>query len=193
MNASSLAGDINVAMDYKLMYASNIQYLNYSLFSEHISTRHILQVKNATGTILVDTALNMDYNKSYTAFLYDSSGTIRYKLIEENFVKAVGSYCKLRFLHLSNNAPATDVTAGTDTSILFKNYKNGDMSEYTLFGIDSMYFNARPAGSTTPYYVQPLYLKFKPGYFYTLYLKGNVGSLAIDSLGFFMVENSGNY
>lgn len=193
INASANTGDINVAMDYQNMYATNIQYLNYSLFSEHISTRHILQIKNASGSIIVDTALTMEPNKTYTGFLYDSSNQVRYKLLEEKFEAPVGSFCKVKFLHLSNNAPATDIIPGTDTIPLFSNFKNGDYSEYTLFNSDSMYFNAAPTGSMIPYYTQPIYVKFKPGYFYTMYLKGNVGSVLTDSLGFFVVENSGNY
>ncbi|MBK7763877.1 MAG: DUF4397 domain-containing protein [Bacteroidetes bacterium] len=193
INASSNTGDINVAMDYQNMYATNIQYLNYSLFSEHISTRHVLQIKNASGSIIVDTALTMEPNKTYTGFLYDSSNQVRYKLLEEKFEAPVGSFCKLRFLNLSNNAPASDIIPGTDTLPLFTNFENGDYSDYTLFSSDSMYFNAATTGSIIPYYTQGVYVKFKPGYFYTMYLKGNVGSVLTDSLGFFVVENSGNY
>ncbi len=193
INASAISGDINVAMDYKNMYASDIQYLNYSLFSEHISTRHILQVRSASGSVIIDTAITMQPNKTYSAFLYDSANTVRYKVLEENFVKAVGSFCKLRFMHLSNTAPLSDIKIGNDTNALFLNYANGMNSEYTLFNTDSTFFNAFLAGGSVPYYTQSSYQYFKPGYFYTVYLKGSVGSTGLDSLGFFMIENSSNY
>lgn len=68
---------------------------------------------------------------------------------------------------------------------------HGDYSEYNLYGIDSLAFNACNTGSSIPYHVQLRHVKFKAGYFYTMYLKGNMGS-TIDSLGFAVIENNGN-
>ncbi len=193
INASSVSGDINVFIDYKKVFATDIQYLNYSLFSEHISTTHALQIKTAGGSMIKDTAIDMMQYKTYTVIVYDSMNATHVKILEEDFTTAKGSYCKLRFLHLSNNAPATDITQGTDTSVLFRNYSNGNYSDYNLFGIDSVYFNACISGTSAPYYSQPRYVKFKAGNFYTMYLKGNTTSTGIDSLGFFVIEDNGNY
>jgi hypothetical protein len=115
------------------------------------------------------------------------------KILDEDFSTPKGSYCKLRFLHLSNNATASDIRQGNDTAVLFRNYSNGQSSEYSIFSIDSLKFNASANGTLTPYYTQPGYVKLKAGYFYTMYLKGNIGSTAIDSLGFFVIENNGTY
>ncbi len=193
INASSISGDINVFIDYNKVFATDIVYLSFSLFTEHIATTHTIQIKTASGNLIKEMALDMVENKTYSIFVYDSMNTTRVKLIEENFSVAQGSYCKLRFLHLSNNAPATDVTQGTDTSILFSNYSNGDLSDYTIFPIDSVYFNAHNTGIASPYYTQPRYNKFKAGNFYTMCLKGNQGSTGIDSLGFFIIENNATY
>ena len=193
INASSTAGDINVFVDYKKLYATDIQYLNYSLFSQHIVGLHNLQFKSASGSLLLDTAIQFAWGQAYSAFIYDSVGQIKLQWLTEDFNRAQGSYCKLRFLHLSNNAPFTDITAGTDTSVLFRKFRNGQRSDYQLFGLDSVTFNANYSGTTSSFYSQSMYQKFKAGYFYTLYLKGNIGSTGIDSVGFFMIENNGSY
>ncbi len=193
INASSVAGDINVFIDYKKAFATDIQYLNYSLFSSHISTTHVIQIKTAGGSVIKEISLDMLNGKNYTAIVYDSSNFVNVKLLDEDFSTPKGSYCKLRFLHLSNNAPATDITQGSDTAVLFRNYSNGDYSEYNLYGIDSLAFNACNTGSSIPYHVQLRHVKFKAGYFYTMYLKGNMGSTGIDSLGFAVIENNGTY
>jgi len=130
INASSVAGDINVFIDYKKVFATDIQYLNYSLFSKHIATTHVIQVKTAGGSTLLDTSMNFILGKTYTGILYDSMNTIKSMIYEEDFTTPKGSYCKLRFLHLSNNSPATDISVGADTSVLFRDYVNGQSSEY---------------------------------------------------------------
>lgn len=193
INASSVSGDMNVYIDYKKVFANDIQYLNYSLFSSHISTTHFIQIKTAAGNLIADTSLMMLQGKNYSVFLYDSMNSVHMKILDENFSTPKGSYCKLRFLHLSNNAAITDIRQGNDTAVLFRNYSNGQSSEYTIYSIDSLTFNASAVGSLTPYYTQPGYVKLKAGYFYTMYLKGNIGSTAIDSLGFFVIENNGTY
>jgi hypothetical protein len=48
------------------------------------------------------------------------------------------------------------------------------------------------SSTQTPIYSQPI-RSFKPGVFYTMYLKGNPGSLGIDSLGLFVIENNQDY
>lgn len=193
INASYNTGDINVWIDYKKVFTTDIQPLNYSLFSEHINTTHYMQIKNAGGTLIRDTALSMVQGARYTGILYDSMNQVHFKLIEEDFSTPQGSYCKMRFLHLSNNAPATDIRAGSDSTVLFSNYSNGDISEYQVMNIDSKRFNAADHGNLTPYYTQGNDVQFKAGAFYTMYLKGNIGSSSNDSIGFFVIENNGDY
>ena len=193
INASYNSGDINVFIDYKKVFATDIQYLNYSLFSRHIATTHVIQVKTAAGNMLLDTAMDFVLGKAYSGILYDSMNTVKSMIYEEDLTTPKGSFCKLRFLHLSNNAPATDVSVGTDTSVLFRNYINGQSSEYMIYGIDSVYFNANYAGTYIPYYTQPSFVKFKAGNFYTMFLKGNTGSVGLDSVGFAVIENNWNY
>lgn len=193
INASYNTGDINVWIDYKKVFATDIQPLNYSLFSEHINTVHYMQIKNAAGTMIIDTSMNMIQGVRYTCVLYDSMNQLQFKIVEEDFSTPQGSYCKMRFLHLSNNAPATDIRAGSDTTVLFNNFSNGDISNYQLLNLDAKRFNASIHGSTTPYYFQGADVQFKAGAFYTMYLKGNIGSASNDSIGFFVIENNGDY
>jgi hypothetical protein len=99
----------------------------------------------------------------------------------------------MRFLHLSNNAPATDITDGNDTTVIFRNYRNGDQSDYILYGLDSIKFNAHYTGDPIPYNSQRVKFQPKAGNFYTVYLSGNIGSTAVDSIRISVIENNGNY
>lgn len=192
INASYNAGDINIDVDYNKVYETNIQYLNYSLFRDYITNRHPLQIKDASGNVLADTAITVELNKSYALVVFDSSNNIRYRIFEENFITPVGSNCKLRFLHLSNNAPAIDLVNAKSSAMIHSNFKNGDYSDFELMPSETTHFDVNETGTSNTIYSQ-IDKEFKAGYFYTMFLKGNQGSLGDDSLGLFVIENNGDY
>jgi hypothetical protein len=192
INASYNAGDINLAVDYEPVYITNIQYLNFSLFREFLEGTHKIQIKNAAGTVLVDTSLLMTENRHYSLFLYDSMNNLRYKVVDENYVTAPGSNCKVRFLHFSNTAPLVDVARDGDTVPMFTNYHNGLNSEYIQMTDGWHQFKALGAGGMNTLTTQnPTF--YKAGAFYTLYLRGNVGATGNDSLSFFVIESTLDY
>lgn len=189
INASHNSGDVNLFVDYQKIYATDVQYLNYSKFREYITAKRKIEIKNAAGQLLVDTAITLAENKAYSLILYDSANQVRYRQIQEEFIPTGGSSCKIRFLHLSNDALSVNVTQDLDTTIHFRNYKNGDWSDYTIFPSGQHYFNVN--GSNVNY-IQGM-TDLKAGSFYTMYLKGNTNSFNADSLGIFVIENNGNY
>jgi len=191
INASYLSGGINIDMDYGTVYNTYVEYLNYSLFRDYIATKHKLQIRNITGAIFIDTAITIVENKDYTLFVYDSAGYILHKVIEENFITPIGSTCNVRFLHLSNNVNRVDVL-DTANTLFFHSMKNGEYSPYTSFNSGTYKFIVNQAGTSNLIYASPP-TTFQPGYFYTMYLKGNTGSVVIDSVGLFEVGLNGDY
>ncbi len=193
VNASFNAGDINLSVDYEPVYATNIQYLNFSLFREFIEGNHKVQVKNASGTVIVDTSLLMTENRHYSLFVYDSMNTLKYKVIDENFVTAPGSNCKVRFLHFSNTAPMVDIRRDSESVPMFTGYTNGINSEYIQMNDGTHQFKAfSSTGGMSELTVQnPTF--YKAGAFYTLFLRGNVGATGTDSLSFFVIESTLDY
>lgn len=194
INASYLSGGVNIDVDYKKVYATDIEYLNYSYFAPYVATRHILRIKDINGNTLGDTAVTIGQDKHYTVVVFDSSNAIRYRIYEENFITPVGSNYKLRFLHLSNSAPMVDVVNGKTGALVHTGYKNADFTEFAQFSADnSMFYSIRESAlpQSTIYTQAPR--EFKPGVFYTMFLKGNPGSLGIDSLGLFVIENNQDY
>ena len=193
INASHLSGGVNIDMDYKRVYANDIEYLNYSLFAPYIATRHKLHIKDIAGNVIGDTAITIGENKNYAVFVFDSSGSMRYRIFEESFIAPKGSYYKMRFLHLSNSAPMVDLVNGKTGALVHTSYTNADYSEFETYAAnDSLLYIVNESSTQTPIYSQSI-RSFKPGVFYTMYLKGNPGSLGIDSLGLFVIENNQDY
>ena len=192
INASYLLGGANIDVDYKTVYASLTEYLNYSLFRDYISGRHPMQIRDANGTIVVDTAVTILENQSITVMIFDSMNSIRCRIYPETYVTPTGSNCKVRFLNVSNNAPIVNVHQEMDTNAIFNGYANGEYSEYTTFGAKNTYFTVKDSASGAVIYTQPNF-NLQPGYLYTLFLKGNQGSVGTDSLGLFVIGNNGDY
>lgn len=191
VNASYNTGDINLMVEYGKVYATNVQYLNYSLFRDFIAGKRKVQITNASGNVIVDTAITIEENKTYSLFLYDSANNLKYKQITEQFITPTGSSCKVRFMHLSNNAPSVNAIQQFDTTIRFNGYQNGQYSEYTPMPSGVHTFHVKDALQDTLIYSN--LNSYSPGFFYTVYLKGNTGSNWNDSIGFFIIKDNGNY
>ena len=192
INASSTTGDLNMFIDYEKVYATNVEYLNYSLFREYIATNHKLQIKDALGNLLIDTSIIVEDKKSYSVFVYDSLADLKIKFVKEVFIAPFGSACKMRFLNLSKDNGLVDVYKTGDSSIQFLNFANGQHSEYLEFQSGFTEFdvsNSLNGNALYHYYGYSL----KPGYYYTTFLKGTKTSLGKDSLGIFTIENNANY
>jgi len=192
INASYISGGANIDVDYKTVYASLTEYLNYSLFREYLAGRHPVQVRNGAGSIVIDTAVNIDENGSYSLVIFDSSNAIRCRIVQENFQVPVGSTCKVRFLNLSNDAPYVDVFQEIGSAPAFDSLYRGMYTGYYTFGVKQTYFTVKDAVNGNLLYTQSPW-EMQPGFFYTMFLKGNSGSLGTDSLGLFVIGNNGEY
>ena len=192
INASSTIGDLNMFVDYQKLYATNVEYLNYSLFRDYIATNHKLQIKDAVGNLLIDTSIVVEDKKSYSVFVYDSLADLKIKFVKEVFIAPFGSACKMRFLNLSKDNGLVDVTKTGDSNIQFLNFANGQHSEYIEFQSGFTEFDVTSSVNGSALYHYYGYA-LKPGYYYTTFLKGTKTSLGKDSLGIFTIENNANY
>jgi len=192
INASYTSGGANIDVDYKTVYATLTEYLNYSLYRDYIAGKHKLQIKNSVGTIIIDTAVTIEQDQSHTVVIYDSMNTILCKIFKEDYLTPKGSACKIRFLHLSNDAPKVHVFKDNDMNPTFDTYSNGMYSNYLAYTNGYTYFTIKDASTNAVIYTQQPF-QTQPGYFYTMYLKGNVASTGIDSLGLFVISNNGEY
>lgn len=191
INASSTIGDVNMKVDYETIYATDVQYLNYSLFREYIATKHKLQIEDAFGNILIDSSLIVENKNAYTVFVYDSVGTPKLKIINEEFIAPKGSGCKIRFLNLSKDDDVIDVYKNGDSLVHFLAYANGQHSDYNEIESGLLNFNVNYSSNGIIFYNYGH--QFKPGNYYTMFLKGTKSSSLKDSIGLFTIENNQNY
>lgn len=192
INASAISGGANLEVDYKLVYDKYCEYLNYSLFRDYIEGKHKIKVRDINTNVVFDSTMQLDYDKSYTLFIYDTLSNIRCKLIEEKFLVPNGANAKVRFLHLSGNADSVSVQKGNDSIPILSGFVNGMHSEYVTWIAGPTSFTAirSKTGDTLG---TPFYTDLQAGRFYTVFIKGVNGSQAIDSIGIFSIFNNGEY
>lgn len=192
VNACSSIGDVNLFVDYEKIYATDVQYLNYSLYRDYIAKKHTIQIKDVNGNVLIDSAITIEDRKSYSVYVYDSLATIKLKIIQDLFIAPIGSACKMRFLNLSKDNDFIDVYKTGDSSIQFLNYANGQNSEFVEFQSGYTKFDVTYAGTNIPMYSYYGF-QYKPGAYYTTFLKGTKSSLGKDSIGIYTIENHQDY
>lgn len=79
----------------------------------------------------------------------------------------------VRFVHLSPNAPAVDVTL-PDGSVLFRNIPYRSFTQYMMLAPGNYTLLVKPTGSTQAVLTIPN-LRFRPGTMYSVYAIGLVG------------------
>ncbi|MEZ5046948.1 MAG: DUF4397 domain-containing protein [Chitinophagaceae bacterium] len=192
INASYLSGGVNIFADYEQVYNTAIQYLNYSLYRDYITGKHLIDIRDVNNNILDTVTLQIDFEKSYSLIVYDSANTIQHKIIDDNYITPNGSMAKVRFLHLSNNMPSIHVLSSGSLAPLASNLNNGDYTSFQDILAGFQNFSIQDASTSQIVYTQPS-IELHAGKFYTMYLKGNLGSLSDDSLGVFVIENNADY
>lgn len=192
VNASYWSGDIQLKIDYQPMFATLVQYLNYSKYADLIATRHPLTITNSSGAVLWDTAIHVQEQIAYSVFAYDSLNTIKFKLIADTLDVSTQAQCKIRFLQLSRDPIEVDVIKTNDTNFTFKQYGNGQYSAFRPMSPGFASFDVKLANTQNVLYNYYGY-NFKAGGFYTVYLKGSGPSSGKDSLGIFTIENHLSY
>ncbi|MGI9191749.1 MAG: DUF4397 domain-containing protein [Chitinophagaceae bacterium] len=192
INASAISGGANLEVDYKLVYDKYCEYLNYSLFRDYIEGAHKIKIRDISTNVVIDTQINIVYDKSYTLFIYDTLSTIRCKLVEEQFIVPNGANAKVRFLHLSNNADSVSFQKGNDSIPVLSGFVNGMNSQYLTYIAGPTSFTAirTKTGDTLG---TPFYTDLQAGRFYTVFVKGVTTSSGIDSIGIFSIFNNGEY
>lgn len=192
INASALSGGANLELDYKLVYDKYCEYLNYSLFRDYIEGAHKIKIRDISTNVVIDTLINLVFDKSYTLFVYDTLNTIRCKLVEEQFLVPNGANAKVRFLHLSGDADSVSLQKGNDSIPVLSGFVNGMNSEYVTWLAGPTWFTAirTQTGDTLG---TPFYSDLQAGRFYTIFVKGRTSSSGIDSIGIFSIFNNGEY
>jgi hypothetical protein len=165
-------------------YTNKIDYLN--LYS---GTRRVLITKKGQTTSLLTEGLTLEPQKGYSLFICDKLETVKFLLIKDDLTVPAAGKAKVRFVHLSPDAPALNLAiAGKDTDLFtdksFKGYSdfvNIDPAEKVTFNVKNKADGAVAASIAD--------VKIEAGKIYTVWVKGLKAATDDTKLGVVVFEH----
>jgi hypothetical protein len=159
-------------------YTDKIDYLN--LIS---GTRRLVIAKKGAATALLTEDFPLEPQKGYSLFVYDKFETIKFLMIKDNLTAPASGKARIRFVHLSPDAPAFNLAiAGKDTDLFtdksFKGYTDFidiDPAEKVTFNVKNKDGGAIAASIAD--------VEIEANKIYTVWVKGLVAATDDTKLG----------
>jgi hypothetical protein len=120
-----------------------------------------------------DNAVNLFYNRSYTAIALNTLANIEPLLLQDDNNPAPMPFARVRFVHASPDAPAVDVKV-VDGPFLFRNVSFKGVGDYMQVPAGTYNLEVRVAGTSTVALSLPA-VKLDGGTTYTVYAIGFAG------------------
>lgn len=166
-----------------LTFPNNTGYLNVPAGNRNIKVN-----ASGTSTSVIDANLDLSADISYSIFAIDSLASIAPLVIEDNLGTPASGKSHVRFIHLSPNAPAVDITL-TDGTVVFGNKAFGQYTPFTPLDAGTYNLQVRLAGTSTVVLNLPN-IVLENGKIYTVFAKGFVGGNGDQALGAQIIVNN---
>lgn len=124
---------------------------------------------NASNT-LIDTTYNFVDGGFYSLFIVNNVSNVETLIVRDSASAPADGKAKVRFINLSPDAPALDVTEGENTS-LFSAQTFKDPSDFVEVNATSDSFAVKAAGSSDEL-LSADDISLRPGGFYTIIVRG---------------------
>ncbi len=172
----------NAVAGTNLTFPNNTGYLEVSE-----GTRNIKVNVTGTSTTFIQANLDLTGDKYYSVFAVDAVANLAPLVIEDDLTPPAAGNAHVRFIHLSPDAPAVDITL-TDGTVVFGNIKFKEFTNFTPLPAGSYDLQVRLAGTDTVVLDLPG-ISIMDGNIYTVFAKGFVAGTASQALGAQIIVN----
>jgi hypothetical protein len=174
----------NAIAETGLGFTENTGYLEVTAGSRNLKV-------NVSGADPVVTVIDLDVpltaNVNYSVFAIDSVESLSALATVDDLTSPAAGKAHVRFIHLSPNAPAVDIT-DTNGNIVFGDYEFAEFSDFTPLDAATYDLQVRLQGTTTVVLELPG-IALSDGNIYTVYAKGFVGGDGNQALGAEIIVN----
>jgi hypothetical protein len=190
-HASPDAPGVDLLVDNTIA-GTNLTFPNSTAYLDvDAGTRNVKVNVTGTSTTAIEANLTLDANKNYSVFAVNNVASIEPVVIEDDLTVPASGKAHVRFLHLSPNAPAVDITL-TDGTVVFANYMFKEVKNsgaFTPLDASSYDLQVRLAGTSTVVLDLPG-IALTAGKIYTVFAKGLVGGSGSQALGAQIIVNN---
>lgn len=171
-HASPDAPNVDVYVDDVLL-ASDFSYPNSTRYSSLTEGTHTITLKVAdSDDVALEAELDIMADTFYSVFAADVVADLSALVLVDDFGSPELDEAMVRFVHLSPDAPAVDVTLA-DGTVLFGNYEFKGASDFTAVTMGEYDLQVRLAG-TEDVVLELNDVKLAPHAAYTVWAKGFV-------------------
>jgi hypothetical protein len=145
---------------------------------------------NATGTsfTVIDETMTIGADMDYSVFAIDELSNIRALVLQDDLSTPASGKSHVRFLHLSPDAPAVDITL-TDGTVIFGDIAFGEHVDFTPLDAGMYDLEVRVAGTNTVALELPG-ISLENGKIYTVFAKGFLNGEGTQALGAEIIANN---
>ena len=187
IHASPDAPGVDAFLD-DVPVAENLEYPNSTRYTSLKEGEHNVKL-NVTGTdvTVIDADLDFVAEQHYSIFACDAVANLAALMLEDNFISPPIGSGQVRFVHLSPDAPAVDVTL-TDGTVLFGNVAFKGSTPFEPVAAAKLDLQVRLAGTETVV-LEVKDVVIAPGVAYTIWAKGFVNGEGAQALGAEIIIN----
>lgn len=186
-HASPDAPGVDLLVD-NAVAGTNLTFPNSTGYLEvNSGTRNVKVNVTGTSTTALQANLNLAADKNYSVFAVNNVASIEAVVLEDNLTAPASGKAHVRFIHLSPNAPAVDITL-TDGTVVFGDYIFKEASAFTPLNAATYNLQVRLAGTSTVVLELPN-IALTAGKIYTVFAKGLVGGDGTQALGAQIIVN----
>jgi len=166
-----------------LAFPNNTAYL-----SVDAGTRNVKVNVSGTTTTVINADLSLTANTNYTVFAVDSVSKISTVVLTDNLASPAAGKAHVRFVHLSPNAPAVNITL-TNGTIVFGNKAFKQATEFTPLDAATYDLQVRDAATNNTVVLNLPGIALTNGKIYTVFAKGFLDGAGAQALGAQMIVN----
>ena len=186
-HASPDAPGVDLLVD-NTVAGTNLTFPNSTGYLEvNSGTRNVKVNVTGTSTTAIEANLNLTADKNYSVFAVNNVASIEAVVLEDDLTSPASGKAHVRFVHLSPNAPAVDITL-SDGTIVFGDYTFKEASAFTPLNAGTYDLQVRLAGTSTVVLDLPG-ISLTTGKIYTVFAKGLVGGSGTQALGAQIIVN----
>ena len=172
----------NMVAGTNLTFPNNTGYL-----SVNSGTRNVKVNVTGTSTTVIEANPPIMTNKNYSVFAVNAVANLEPIVLEDDLSTPASGKAHVRFIHLSPDAPAVDITL-TDGTVVFGDYIFKEASAFTPLDAGTYNLQVRLAGTSTVVLDLPN-IALTAGKIYTVFAKGFVAGTGAQSLGAQIIVN----
>ncbi len=197
VHASPNAPGVDLLVDGVKVNSSALAFPdNTGYLSVNAGARNFKVNVTGTSTTVIDVTPTLTKDANYTVFAIDSVSKISPLLLVDDLTAPAAGKAHIRFIHLSPNAPAVDVSVvgqaagvGIFTNRSFN--KTITAAQYAFTPVDAATYDleVRVAGTTTVALNLPD-ITLTAGKIYTVFAKGFLGGTGAQALGAGIIVNN---